>query len=515
MTRSEEVSFEPGFACVGSAWVDPTYRLVKDSTNLDKRTFLRADMINEYGIKSIGFTKFRNGVLEYGTRTGWVDAPNLDMNGRGKRSYEFLLEKPPESSLRSTTATEDFLLEMLLDVKGGEYALFWEYNADDGHYLNTGYFSVDDTMMASAKGITATVASLLDRARTSGLPRFIKKIKEIAATDCALVPVRVSNDVQSIILIPYVEGILEIGTRSTWDEPPTLSSVAEFVRSDKVVARPHFEPTMANLRTIIDNVSADYAMWWEWLPGEGKLKMTAYNSLDGKIMAASVEYEFTPGFACVGSAWVDPTFRLVRDSTNLDIRTFLRADMINECGVKSIGFTKFPNGVLEYGTTDGWDEAPNIDTDSRGRRRPAFLINTERPAFKPTTENLRKVMRFTSAAYSIFWEYVADINELRCAAYHSRDGQIMEPSRTFTFVPGWACVGTAWVDPSYTLVPDSTNLDIKTFLRSNLLKVDGIKSIGFTKFANGVVEYGSTTFWDGPPSIDTNEHGRRVQDFLV
>jgi hypothetical protein len=118
-------------------------------------------------------------------------------------------------------------------------------------------------------------------------------------------------------------------------------------------------------------------------------------------------------------------------------------------------------------------------------------------------------MRYTNA---ILWEYVADIYELRCAAYHSQDGcVVVDMSHTFfTF----ACVGTAGA--MHTLVADVTMLDIRTFLRANLInkvklraslinKVK-IKSIGLTKFANGVVEYGSTTFWTMPLSLDA--HGR-------
>jgi hypothetical protein len=445
----------------------------------------------------------------------WDNAPDLDTTVRGKRCYEFLLEEPASNSLLSAHVNEEFLFKALLATNAAEYALFWEYNADDGLYLNTGYFSVDDTVMAEAKGITATVASLLDRARTSGLPRFIKDIKTISDKDCGLVPARVANKVISVILIPYLEGILEVGTRRTWDDPPAVKGVTEFTRSDRVLARPKFEATKENLAKVMANVAADYAMFWTYYAEDDQLRMSAYHSFDGTIMAASSDYTFAPGFACVGSAWVDPTFCLVRDSTNLDIRTFHRADMINECQIKSIGFTTFPNGVLEYGTTDGWEESPNIDRDSRGKRRYDFLINTARPAFNPTPEQLRKVMRYTNAAYSIFWEYVADINELRCAAYHSQDGHVMDMSRTFTFVPGVACVGTAWSDATYTLVADATTLDIRTFLRANLINEDKIKSIGFTKFANGVVEYGSTTFWTVPPSLDTDEHGRRVQDFLA
>ena len=515
MARSSEVTFKPGVACVGTAWVDPSYRLVRDSTNLDIRTFLRADMINEYGVKSVAFTTFPNGVVETGTRVGWTRAPNIDRDPRGKRCYDFILEERAKPALVSVTVDDDFLYAALLKCPSAEYALFWQYDDEQQHYRNTAYFSVDDVILSSAKGMTATVAGLLDRARTSGLPRFLRNVGDVSTKDCSLVSLRKQYDVLSAVLIPYVEGILELGTRRLWEEPPEIEGVHNFTRSDKLIARPPFEPTAANLRKVMANVAGDYAIFWTLDEEDKLIKLHSHEAYDGDCMARSSEVTFKPGVACIGTAWVDPTYCLVRDSTKLDIRVFLRADMINEYGIKSIGFCRFPNGVLEYGTTDGWEEAPSIDMDQHKRRCYDFLLTTARPAFNPSQEQLLKVMRYTDAAYAIFWLYAADINELRCAAYHSYDGSVMEMSRTFTFMPGVGCIGSAWVDPKYTFIKDATKLDIRNILRANLILNDGIKSICFTKFANGVVEYGTTKGWKVAPTIDTDEYGRRVKDFLA
>jgi hypothetical protein len=126
-----------------------------------------------------------------------------------------------------------------------------------------------------------------------------------------------------------------------------------------------------------------------------------------------------------------------------------------------------------------------------------------------------KVIRYTRSVYAIFWEFIADINELRCAVYHEIEGRnVMEMSRTFTFTPGMACIGSAWVDPTYTLIKDATKLDIKVFLRANLILNDGVKQIGFTRFPNGVLEFGTTEWWTEMQTIDTDEYGRHVNDFL-
>jgi hypothetical protein len=145
------------------------------------------------------------------------------------------------------------------------------------------------------------------------------------------VPVRVNNGVNSLILLPQPNGdILEVGTRVVWQDPPDFEGVDEFTRSDKVTPRPVFEPTEEHMQQVMDNTSADYCLFWEYKAREKRLVYAAHHSADGKLMTRSKEVDFAPGFACVGSAWVDPTFRLVRDSTSLGKRTFLRADMINE-----------------------------------------------------------------------------------------------------------------------------------------------------------------------------------------
>jgi hypothetical protein len=150
-------------------------------------------------------------------------------------------------------------------VYDAEYGLHWTYDAASQIYVNDGYWSIDASVMVAAKGVTATVAGLLDRARTSGLARFVARIKDVDARDCALVGVRVENGVKSIILLPQPDGsIVEVGTRVGWSEPPDVSSVEEFVRSDVVTPRPVFDITQENLATVLASTKACYAIFWHY-----------------------------------------------------------------------------------------------------------------------------------------------------------------------------------------------------------------------------------------------------------
>mmetsp|Transcript_22644 Transcript_22644/g.58238 ORF Transcript_22644/g.58238 Transcript_22644/m.58238 type:complete len:150 (-) Transcript_22644:186-635(-) len=76
MRRAKEVTFSPGEGTVvGRTFQSQQPDFLRDARTADPVVFSRIKFAKNYGICSIAFVPFVDGVLEYGTRSEWETAP--------------------------------------------------------------------------------------------------------------------------------------------------------------------------------------------------------------------------------------------------------------------------------------------------------------------------------------------------------------------------------------------------------------------------------------------------------
>ncbi|KAG8462641.1 hypothetical protein KFE25_004617 [Diacronema lutheri] len=122
---------------------------------------------------------------------------------------------------------------------------------------------------------------------------------------------------------------------------------------------------------------------------------------------------------------------------------------------------------------------------------------------------LEDVVLRAGADYAIFWEPIDGADDdakgdLRTARYFSFDGQLMRHSCARPQGADACAVGRAWALKEDVLVRDAMSSDVAHFRRVQLAFYHGIRSIAFLRYANGVLELGTTSpvLWTAPPNVD-------------
>eukprot|EP00931_Biecheleriopsis_adriatica_P102939 TRINITY_DN77844_c0_g1_i1.p1 TRINITY_DN77844_c0_g1~~TRINITY_DN77844_c0_g1_i1.p1 ORF type:complete len:690 (-),score=134.65 TRINITY_DN77844_c0_g1_i1:23-2092(-) len=258
-----------------------------------------------------------------------------------------------------------------------------------------------------------------------------------------------------------------------------LSDTSRLLTSKKAFVPLSGLTLQASMKMRCDTTGASYCIYW----GE----------VDDKLVVAGSYVTLKGGAQCKKYASACQKLQL-DESTMLgkvaatreaafisDVETcaeFTRAALCKECGIKSACIIPFEDGVLEYGSIDAWDAAPQCPTMPKAEMKRAF--------------------EHFGASYLLFWvekdgefEAVAEYTtpQRKKALRNRRGDNDTFASRSQAHKLGNdSMVYQADFSRSEVYIPDAS--DHLVFTRSALAKEFGIKAVRMLPCEGGILEYG-------------------------
>lgn len=272
-------------------------------------------------------------------------------------------------------------VEHALQCTGADYCCFWAFD-EKLRTLNVAQFrcTVAPPIMAESKRFSARPGEdAVGRVWVKRAPELVKDPGKLTQKAFSRQQLAVQYDIRSIAFHPYLNGVLEYGSRAVWERPPSIDGDRA-----KTMAETHFDSSEESLRRIAEVTGADYAIFWLHLDEVDELKSHGCYAVDGKVMRKSTTFTFTPGYGAIGSAWLTKESVLISDVSQLSATSFKRAPLAAHFGVKSIALEVAANGVLVWGRMpSAWKaggEAAGRNWQARHGSSPPDCALTPQPA---------------------------------------------------------------------------------------------------------------------------------------
>lgn len=120
-----------------------------------------------------------------------------------------------------------------------------------------------------------------------------------------------------------------------------------------------------NLQHLCEETGAVFAVWWTYENGSLRIaehfnpvsrveQVRAATMKDDLYTTESYDFVFQPDEGLVGSVFKSQQHAFYPDITALSNDVFLRKEVAERYGIKSVAFAAFEDGVLEIGSIDIW-----------------------------------------------------------------------------------------------------------------------------------------------------------------
>jgi len=332
-----------------------------------------------------------------------------------------------------------------------------------------------------------------------------------------------------------------VSAASLWSLPPShLAGTALVLRVTMAAA-----VCQHSLKDLVDNFTPGGCYGIEWEMSGGKLKYkTHYNpqwrvdgvnakGLNGLYTESSKNHEFAVGQGLVGKVFAKQEVLFVNDLQVIDEESvkdswlcgdgtaFLRAELAKEFDLHSAIFLPLPTGVLEVGSAAYVSSMPTYYAPYVGPATPPLATapaaaETIEPSKLAPPPFLSKLVEELSSAgcYGIEWVCEGDVMKYR-SHYNPQwrmegirqqglKGAYTAKSVGYMFARGEGLVGKAFseqavlfVEDVQTVSQDEVKASMQTwisgvgFLRADLAREFGIRSVLFLPSPDGVMEVGS------------------------
>jgi len=138
------------------------------------------------------------------------------------------------------------------------------------------------------------------------------------------------------------------------------------LRGTPLTSRLKSDDVIPTLRAVCDLSGGDYALFWTTCDGvlkvEAEWTECARSARHAQhlrsYMFTSGLQSFRPGQGTIGRVFQTSRAEFHSDASGLSKDYFCRGTLAKRHGVRSIAFIPWSNGVLEYGSTETWTEAP-------------------------------------------------------------------------------------------------------------------------------------------------------------
>eukprot|EP00418_Pyrodinium_bahamense_P089929 CAMPEP_0179041410 /NCGR_PEP_ID=MMETSP0796-20121207/16142_1 /TAXON_ID=73915 /ORGANISM="Pyrodinium bahamense, Strain pbaha01" /LENGTH=921 /DNA_ID=CAMNT_0020737773 /DNA_START=33 /DNA_END=2798 /DNA_ORIENTATION=- len=308
----------------------------------------RTELYQQCGIKSICVIPFEDGVLEYGSLSRWQEEPECPTF--------------PKDEMRTAFETHGATYMMWWTQRNGKYVVAADYVTPLRRAVLKNLRGDDETFASKCRD--------LELGDESSVGIVFKSKEELYFPDATSETARAKGFVRgelakefgvgSVHVVPAAGGVLEYGVPSG----PQL-------RDNTLLATMKMQCKMAN---------ASYAIYWVEQGGAfaaGKTYITTEAKValkekrgDDDNFPLRCQSRVLKGNGAVGRVFESGVPDMLNVSGNC--QDFSRTELAREFGIESIGFLPVPGGVLEYGSTEHWDELPKTPKLPRAEMARAF-----------------------------------------------------------------------------------------------------------------------------------------------
>ncbi|KAG8464723.1 hypothetical protein KFE25_010091 [Diacronema lutheri] len=234
MERSSSASVSTRQCAVGRSWSHKEDVLVRDACASDIAHFRRVQLACYHGVHSVACWRFADGVLELGTRSErlWAKIPDIDellkpsarpsnaASSTGRHSSPSATlgagdgddERPPVP-LPLFDASSSAGITSCVHEADASYGIFWSFFAIVRELKAQHWYAPDGKcMQRSCTFGFLPGQGAVGRVWSSGWPQLLPDVQALPPDDFLRVHLAKLFGVRSIALIPFEQGVLELGT---------------------------------------------------------------------------------------------------------------------------------------------------------------------------------------------------------------------------------------------------------------------------------------------------------------
>eukprot|EP00930_Biecheleria_cincta_P008354 TRINITY_DN109775_c0_g1_i1.p1 TRINITY_DN109775_c0_g1~~TRINITY_DN109775_c0_g1_i1.p1 ORF type:complete len:659 (-),score=120.82 TRINITY_DN109775_c0_g1_i1:61-2037(-) len=437
----------------------PAFIQIQDEAS--SSTFTRRQSCQEFGIKSVCIIPFEDGVLEYGSRSEWKEAPKCPLM--------------PKADMKK--AFEHFQ---------ASYMMFWRENAAGEFQVVADYVTPqrkkslknrrgnDETFSSKCRSLALGGDAIVAQVAKSRREVFIPNAAEHGTfTRSSLAR---EFGVKTVRLLPCEGGVLEYGVLK--DEHLTGHALE------------------ASLKMRCDTSHAMYSIYW--VEVDGQFVVAGHYTTPEHKAAMLKTHGSEHGFAeeCEALKLGENTMiaavnrsgapAFVANASN-SINGFTRTFLCMKYNINSVCVVPTTGGVLEYGTTEHWAASPECPTVPKAQLKQAFSqFGATYVILWAEKGNEWSVI----ASYTIPERAKISENERGDAeTFCSKCSQLKLDNKSMVALA--ARSNTKQTIADLRKPTEATQASISEYTRQSLAKEFGIKSVVIFPFDNGVVlEYG-------------------------
>ena len=125
-----------------------------------------------------------------------------------------LLDKVEDADLVDFPARIRGMFEHILVSSDSDYAIFWIFDEADGLIKCLNYHSIDSVIMQKSTGFVCKPdVDILGKVWTAKQGQFVRRVRKLDQTQFLRLEVAAYYRINSIVFMPYRNGILEFGTK--------------------------------------------------------------------------------------------------------------------------------------------------------------------------------------------------------------------------------------------------------------------------------------------------------------